>query len=187
MYMCGEVLRNPGIEENDIISEYFEGAYGDEWKKAYDYLNTLSDLFQPDLVRERDIAADEEMYVQRHTKILLPYMFNEDAYVKFSKIEKVINDFSDVIEKNISNNTNPCRKLSWEILKMHAAISLQYAEGLCAGASGDMIKAQEICKNLMDYLAKHEDEYLPHLDFGLIIRRIKVTFGFTGNIFESIK
>lgn len=186
MYMCGEILRDPSLSEKDIISEYFIGAYGDEWEKVYKYLSTLSDLFQPHLVRERDISSDEEMYVERHTKILLPYMFNDEALKKFSQISDVIKKFVPVIEKNL-NIEDPCRRLSWKILMMQVPVISQFADGLCAGASGDMIKAQEIGTKLIDFLAQNEDEYAPHLDFGLIVRRIRVTFGFTGNIFESIK
>ncbi len=186
MYMCGEILRDPSLSEKDIISEYFRGAYGDEWEKVYKYLSTLSDLFQPHLVRERDISSDEEMYVERHTKILLPYMFNDEALKKFSHISDVIKKFVPVIEKNL-NIEDPCRRLSWKILMMQVPVISQFADGLCAGASGDMIKAQEIGTKLIDFLAQNEDEYAPHLDFGLIVRRIPVTFGFTGNIFESIK
>ena len=186
MYMCGQILLNPELSENELIKDYFEGAYGEDWEKAYNYLSTLSDLFQPDLIREGNVAADEEMYITRHTKILLPYMFNEEALSKFKLIKGVISDFAPVIQKNL-DFSDPCRRLSWDILRMHATIAEQYAEGLCAGAAGNMELAQDICLKLIDYLAKHEDEYLPHLDFGLIVRRLKVTFGFTGNIFESIK
>ena len=126
------------------------------------------------------------MYVERHTKILLPYMFNDEALKKFSQISDVIKKFVPVIEKNL-NIEDPCRRLSWKILMMQVPVISQFADGLCAGASGDMIKAQEIGTKLIDFLAQNEDEYAPHLDFGLIVRRIRVTFGFTGNIFESIK
>ncbi len=186
VYMCGEVLMDPTLSEEELIKDYYSSAYGEDWEKAYNYLSTLSDLFCPDLVREGDVAADEEMYIERHTKIMLPYMYNDEALKKFEKINDVIKDFLPIIEKNLSD-TDPCRHLSWEILRLHAPIASKFADGLCAGAAGDMIKAQEIGLELIDYLAKTEDEYLPHLDFGLLVRRIKVTFGFTANIFESIK
>jgi len=186
VYMCGEILMNPNLSEAELIKDYYSSAYGEDWEKVYNYLNRLSELFCPDLVREGDVAADEEMYIQRHTKIMLPYMYNDEALAKFQKISGVIKEFTPVIQKNLAD-PDPCRRLSWDILRLHAPIAEKLAQGLCAGASGDMPKAQTIGLELIDYLAKTEDEYLPHLDFGLLVRRIKVTFGFTANIFESIK
>ena len=186
VYMCGEILMNPNLSEAELIKDYYSSAYGEDWEKVYNYLDTLSELFCPDLVREGDVAADEEMYIQRHTKIMLPYMYNDEALAKFQKISGVIKEFTPVIQKNLED-PDPCRRLSWDILRLHAPIAEKLAQGLCAGASGDMPKAQTIGLELIDYLAKTEDEYLPHLDFGLLVRRIKVTFGFTANIFESIK
>jgi len=60
------------------------------------------------------------------------------------------------------------------------------AEGLCEGAAGNMAKAQEICNELIDFLARTEDEYMPDLDFLLLIRRLRMMFGITNSIFSPI-
>ena len=187
MYMCGEILVDSTLTEDGIISDYFLSAYGNDWQKAHEYLQTLSELFQPDLVRDLELAADEEMYAERNTKIILGYMHNPEALEKFRKIQDILKAFAPVIERNISEADNPCIRKSWEILGIQLPILSQLAEGLCLGAAGDMPSAREVGLKLIDYLARNEDTFVNDLDFGLIVRRIKVTFGFTSNIFESIK
>lgn len=186
MYMCGEILRNASLSEDSIAEEYFTGAYGKDGQKAADYLKALSDLFQPDLLRDNEVAADEEMYTDVNVKILLPYMNNKEAYEKFSKIKGVIDDFMPVIRENLTNS-DPCIRRSWEILDLQIPVITKFAEGLMYGASGEINKAQKTGMELIDFLARNDKDYGDILDYGLIVRRIRVTFGFTSNIFESIK
>jgi len=186
MYMCGEILMDPSLTEQEIKRDYFSNAYGNEWEKVLEYLETISELFMPDLLRDNELAADEEMYAERKVKIILPYMHNSSALESFIKIPAVLDDFSAVIKRNLSVD-DPCQKKSWSILDVQLPILRKLAEGLCHGASGNMPAAQKTALELMDYLARNEDLFINDLDFGLIIRRIKVTFGFTNNIFESIK
>lgn len=186
MYMSGEILMNPSLSEDAVIVDYFSSAYGDDWKVAYEYLKTLSELFQADLVRNTGVGAADEMYLDENVRIVLPYMNNPAALEKFKQIDGIIKGIIPVVEKNLKLD-DTCRRKSWDILRVQIPIISQIAEGLCAGASGDMKMAQDICRELVDYLAKHEDEYYAELDFGLLYRRLKVAFGFTDNQFASIK
>ena len=186
MYMCGEVLRNVSLSEEEIAQEYFSSAYGKDGEKAAQYLTKLSDLFCPELLRDKEVAADEEMYTDVNVKIVLPYMYNKEAYKKFSQISDAIDEFLPTIQENISH-PDKCIRRSWEILELQIPILKKLSEGLMFGAAGQMDKAQQTGMELIDFLAKNDDIYSDILDYGLIVRRIRVTFGFTSNIFESIK
>jgi hypothetical protein len=185
MYMSGRILMDPTLGEEEISEEYYSAAFGKDWRKVYTYLHTLSDLFQPDLIRNTAVGAADEMFTD-YVKIVLPYMNNPEALKDFSKIGGVISDFEAVIAENIENR-NACIRKSWDILRVHAQIARQIAEGLCAGAAGDMATAQNICRSLVRYLREIEDDYVYEFDFLLLYRRLKVMFGFTSTVYSSVK
>ena len=186
MYMSGKILTNPTLSEEEISEEYYSAAFGKDWKKVYTYLRTLSELFHPDLVRNTAVGAADEMFSNSGTKIYLPYMNNPEALKDFLKIGNVISDFETVIAENIGH-PNACVRKSWDILRVHAQISRKIAEGLCAGAGGDMATAQNICRDIILMLRNFEDDYVYDFDFYLLYRRLKVTFGFASNVFSSVE
>lgn len=186
MYMSGRILMDPTLGEEEISEDYYSAAFGKDWRKAYTYLRTLSELFHPDLVRNTAVGAADEMYTNNGVEIVLPYMNNPEALKDFSKIGDVISDFETVIAENMEH-PEACVRKSWDILRIHAQIARQLAEGLCAGAAGDMATAQNICRKLVKFLQEIEDDYVQEFDLHLLYRRLKVTFGFTSNVFSSVQ
>ncbi len=183
MYMAGMLLNNPTLSEEEIIKEYYSAAFGDDWEKVYDYLSSLSELFCPDFLRARELAASDEMFTD--TKVVLQYMYNPDAAESFGKIPAVIDGLRSIIEKNLKSD-DPCIRKSWDILRLHAPIAKMLAEGLLAGAEGDMKKAQDICRKIVKHLSETEDEYFGELDFMLLYRRLKLVFGFATHQFSPV-
>ena len=186
MYMSGRILMDPTLGEEEIAEDYYSAAFGKDWRKAYTYLRTLSELFNPDLVRNTAVGAADEMFNKNGVEIVLPYMNNPEALKDFSKIGDVISDFEAVIAENIEH-PEACVRKSWDILRVHAKIARQLAEGLCAGAAGDMATAQNICRKLVKFLQEIEDDYVQEFDLHLLYRRLKVTFGFASNPFSSLR
>lgn len=186
MYLCSEVLMDIEADEDEVRKDYFMSAYGEDGEKAYTYLSSLSELFQPDILRDTNVSAADEMFDDPNVKIHLPWMNNPEALEKFEKIQGVIDEFLLVIEKNLSLE-DACQRKSWYLLKQQVPMISQMAKGLCEGAAGDMNKAQETCTELIDFLARTEDEYMPDLDFVLLMRRLRMLFGITNSIFAPIK
>lgn len=186
MYMVGEVLVNLELDYNDALMDYYKGTYGADYKEAYKYLSTLSDLFCPDLLRDTGVSAADEMFDDPNVQIKLPWMNNLRAYEKFSKISSVLQDAKALVQKNLSLD-NPCHRKSWKILSQQIPMLELLSEGLCIGAKGDMAGAQAKCNELIDYLARTEDDYHPDLDFLLLIRRLRMMFGITNSIFAPVK
>ena len=184
MYMSGKILMNPTLTEAEISEEYYSAAFGKDWKKVYTYLRTLSELFHPDLVRNTALGAADEMF-SKGPENTLPYMNNPEALKDFLKIGGVISDFEPVIAENIEH-PNACVRKSWDILRVHAQIVRKIAEGMCAGAAGDMETAQNICRDIVKQLRDLEDDYVQDFDFYLLYRRLKVTFGFSTTVFSSV-
>lgn len=184
-YMSGKILMDPTLSEEEISKEYYSAAFGKDWQKVYAYLNKLSELFHPDLVRNTSLGAADEMFSKNGVKIHLPYMNNPEALEDFLKIGDVISDFETVIAEN-AHLSDACVRKSWDILQVHAKIARKLAEGLAAGAKGDMDSAQNICRNIVKQLRAFEEDYVYDFDFYLLYRRLKVTFGFATHVFSSV-
>lgn len=186
-YLCGETLFDLQTDEKLVQKDYYTFAYGRDGELVYKYLSNLSELFMSDLLRDTGVQAADEEFDDPNVKIYLKWMNNKEALESFCKIKDVIKDFASTIDNNFSRSTNSCQRRSWEILKMQQPILLQLAEALCDGAAGDMERAQEKCFALIDYLARTEDEYMPELDFLLLVRRLRMMFGITDSIFAPVQ
>jgi len=102
MYMMGEVLMDQKLDEKAATEDYFKSCYGKDWEKAYGYLSSLSENFCPDLLRDTNISAADEMFDDPNVQIRLPWMNNSEALSHFEKLRGVIEGFVPVIEENLS-------------------------------------------------------------------------------------
>lgn len=181
-YVCAMTLFDKKIDEKAVQKDYFTAAYGADSEKVSAYLEKLSKLFCSELLKDTGISAADEMFDDPNVQIKLPWMHNPAAIENFREIQDIVTEFLPVIEKNL-HLENPCHRKSWEIILMHSDFVLKLSKALCLGAKGNMKEAQNECAKLIDYLARREAEYMPHLDFFLLMRRLRMMFGITNSIF----
>ena len=118
-YTMAKTLWNRNISFEEICKEYFTAAFKDDADKVYEYLSTLSTLFESEVLR-----ADKP--------------FDKDIIVpQYEKAKAVIDEFN---EKYIEKNKNLSR--DWEFLSYHAVLAKIYADAYIARFSGD----EENCK-----------------------------------------
>lgn len=157
-YVMGYTLWDKNIEFNDLVNEYFEAAFGENYKEVIKYLTDVSDLSSPDYFNAIGPRKNEEM-AKRYAKIV---------------------DLSNTFLTNIIENLSVAKKTqheNWKILAYHREVINRLAIALHLIASGKNDDAEITWKNFVDFIKLHESEFQPELD---VYRIIEVATNYAG-------
>lgn len=145
MVVMGQTLWNIDANFDSIADDYFQSAFGFEGTLCREYLEKLSELFDPPY--------------QRGEKPVI----SEDNAINFSRIHGVIAEFKSIIERNLVNENN-CWEKSWLYLKHHAEIYDLYAGALEAYARGDNEIASGRWEEVKQMINEREEVLHPVFD-----------------------
>lgn len=177
MCIMGETLFDTDLNFNEYVFNYYNAAFGEDGEKCRHYLETLSELFMPDLLRncKGEITLDDGFVGDDVYKKML--FNNPYAAQNFEKIPGVVEDFMPVINKN-RNIKDICHKKSWDYLKYHAHIVTELSKVYLDFSCGNKQKSEETYLKLIDWISIHELEIAPVFDLFLfnasIARKIAV-------------
>lgn len=157
MHVMGRALWNDGIAFEDLVQEYFDGAFGKEGQKALEFIKNISTkLVDSDFKGERG------------------FIKKEDA-TRFDSLICDIEDFREVIRKNTAI-TRYGQLASWNILDMYSKLITMLASALEAEAEGNENR-MEIMWNILElYMREHEEELLKVFDYYFYMSWIKGKF-----------
>lgn len=159
MYVMGRTLWDANLEFDDLVDEYFETTFGQDWQDCRDYLSRMSELFDPPYLRGEKERVSEE------------------AAKRFSDICVLIEDFREIIDRNL-DSSNPCHAASWRYLNYHSDIACLLALALEARAQDKLKKANSIWKLTKKYVQEKEDELQSVFDVFLFITTVESRLGF---------
>ena len=182
-YACGLALYDLNLDLDGLKDDYFASAFGPDGSKVKAYLETLSNLFMPDLLSDIGVGAADQEFTDPNLIVTLKWMNNPTAHESFSQIQSVLDAFLPTLEENLKSSV-ACHRRSWELLKIHYKQCEMLSEALVLGSSGEIKSAQEKCLDLIDYLALHEDDYSLHFEFLLYLKRLRFTFGLAKSIWS---
>ena len=119
-YTMAKTLWNRDVSFDSIADEYYTAAFKEDADAVKEYMNTLSVLFEPEVLR-----ADKP--------------FDKDIIVpQFEKAKAVIDEFN---EKYIEKNKTLSR--DWEFLSYHTVLAKIYADIYIARFLGEEEKCKE--------------------------------------------
>jgi len=147
MLTMAETLWNKETKFSDIVRSYFTDAFGSDGMKAWRYLSTLSEWFDPVYLRGEKPAVDM------------------DLARKFADLPDYIRAFLPTIHRNIADPyINATVKKSWEYLLYHAQACVLFAEACEFRAAGRQEDAASKYDQLMTYFRQIEPEIHPVFD-----------------------
>lgn len=145
MTVMGRTLWDASLELDDIVDDYFQAAFGDDWQACRAYMTTLSDLFDPVYLRNEKPAVSEE------------------SAVAFASIPSVIGAFRGTIAANEAA-CDPCRAASWRFLAHHADLCVLLAAALEERARGQQAAAWDRWQLVAQCAREREHVLHPMLD-----------------------
>jgi len=138
MVAMGRTLWDRDLTFNEITADYFRAAFGDRGPDVSRYLERLSDLFDPRLIRGE---ADD---AQRAA-----------APGSLTQIPGVLDAMAGAIEAG-ADSEDPCEALSWRYLASHARLCRQLARAMFLHYSGSEDQAKTEAWSMFRWLRRQE-------------------------------
>ena len=167
----GETMFDNSVDFEKLCKNYFEGAFGVDGIKVYDYLEKLSVLLCPSNFRVggrgglMEAALGDALSDDRKCWLNNPYVAEQSQ-----KIPALVNEFKNVIYENIGKADNIAQMKSWDYLRYHGEICILVSKLLYKGATLGMDGAREEFENIREYLTKNEMEFHKVFDSFLYLR-----------------
>ncbi len=145
MNIIGQALWTGEEGFNKNAPEYFAAAYGADGAKVSEFLATLSDLFDPTVLRGETPVKSEKLARQ------------------YEKIPGVIDDFIPVIEENLKAAEN-VQLRSWECLRFYAELCRKLSKVLLAASLGQKEELDRAWSVARDFACKNEMRFQKEFD-----------------------
>ena len=143
-YTYARTLYDVSLSAEEIAEEYLSCAFGDDWKKFYDYLEKLGEAFGHDYLsgdRNRGTGRSE-WYAPEQVEIL-------------KNIDKILEYGRKLIAENY-NSDYRVRTVSARLLEFHAKYAEYFAKLLIEKAQGNDEAAKEIYTVMCAEIGKGE-------------------------------
>ena len=143
-YVYGETLFDKSRSFEELAEDYFSHAFGENWRKVYDYLNNLSACF------DYDHMAGNKSLDRGIGKLYNPAMAQD-----LSKVAGIVADFAAAIQEN-KNQPKRASSVSWRLLEQHADLIEQVARIAILRSVGDNKGAAAVSRQLRDDFSARE-------------------------------
>lgn len=172
MLIEAQTLFDLDTDYESFVNDYFDSAFGDDAKKCRDYLEKVSELFSPHLIRRGGWVPVEDVGTANVDKVSDTWQNNPEYVAKLKELSCVIGEFLPTIEKNMSLE-DECLALSWKYLYYHAKLTAGISEVFATAGAGDIESAQQKFHAFIDEISKFELEIHRVFDMFLFNRHFR--------------
>jgi len=162
MTVLGRTLWNRELTFDEIAADYFAVAFGEEGERARAYLERLSDLFDPPVLRGEGTEEEKQRAV--------------DGWRGVPRTVEAQDDLRQVA----AAESDRCRRHSWEMLACHADLCKLLAAALVDRHSGEAESAKQTAWKVVDWVRQHEGLLHPDLDVFEFLQVIGPILGISG-------
>ncbi len=172
MIVEAQTLFDLDTDYESLVDDYFDSAFGADGKKCRGYLEKISELFSPHLIRRGGWVPVEDVGTANFDSKKETWQNNPEYVAKLKQIPGVIDAFLPTIEKNMSI-ANECQALSWKYLWYHAKITKGISDVFATAGANDIEGAQQKYNKLIDEISAYELEIHRVFDFFLFNRHFR--------------
>ena len=155
MLVRAEALIHTDMDFEDFCNDYFSAAFGDDGEKVRSYLETLSTLFQPSLLRTQKINGDDPIFIADNADNGDGWVNNEEYAAALTKMLEEVKNFIPFTEMHFETE-NTCRRKNWIYLNYHSRLVMRLTDVILAGAEGNMAEARAKYIEMEDWLSSVE-------------------------------
>ena len=159
-YTYARTLYDTSLTIEELAEEYFECAFGEEWKSFYSYLERVGECFDfAYLEGERSKNSEFSAY------------YNPQRVPELKKIAGLADEGMELIKKYYNSDAR-VKTVSVRLLEHHVDYIKMLSEALCKKANGEEDEAAALYQKLRVEFGKHElaiERYYDHIGimFGL--------------------
>ena len=166
-YTYARTLFDTSLTAESIAEDYFSCAFGEDWKKFYDYLKSVSELFDVRYLEGR-LSADPELCA----------FYNPEIAEKLKNAEEIFKVGEELIKSHYNSDFR-IRTLSVRLLEYHLEYCRGIAEALIPKALGKDDEALDILNKFSDRFGRLEAEIQLYYDHNLHMNRMRRIIEFT--------
>lgn len=164
LYTYARAMFNKETSFDEILEDYFVTAYGEDWKKVYDYMMELDEAFDYQfMVRRKSI----------NPKISL--LYNPEHVENLKKVSGICKKAKDVVQ-SLYKADYRVRTVSLRLLEYHLEYVELLAQAYMPKAMGKDDEAYAKYQQLVDTMAKHEIAIEKYYDHCLMANALAVVF-----------
>jgi len=156
-YTYARTLYDSSLSADEIAEDYFSTAFGEDWKKFYDYLAKLGEAFDFTYLAGEKNSNDN--------KFALCYYPDYDK--NMVRAREIIGEGEELIRSHY-NSDYRVRTVSVRLLELHAKYARLMSDALMAKALCDHDKADELIEKVKAEMGKHELAFERWYDHGLL-------------------
>lgn len=142
---------------NELMSEYFSAAYGEDWPLVADYLFQLSSQSSTDYINGKGARVDAAIAAQ------------------MENVRELCLDFASILD--VHRSSGGWATPFWEVLDYHRTYTLKLTRFLLKLSRGKPDKAEGSRRAFRDLICEKEPEFQPWLD---VYRVLEITENYTG-------
>jgi hypothetical protein len=144
IYVMANTLWNTEADFETLVTEYFEGAFGKDYRLARDYLEKISDFFAPSYYGARNWGQKGMPSTERKN--------NSNAVARrMREAQNLITDFRETVYAHIGEGECDRADL-WRNLIYHGFICLLLSQAMLAEARDDDAGLKIAHEALIDYV-----------------------------------
>ncbi len=160
-YTYARTLYDVSLSAEEIAEEYFSSAFGDDWKKFYDYLDKLGKAFGHDYLEgERNLGTNRSSW------------YAPELLESLRSVRDIVKEGRKLIEAHY-NSPYRVRTVSVRLLEFHAMYSEMFSDALIEKCVGNDDASVKIMENMMAECGKYELAFERWYDHCLIFRHIQ--------------
>ena len=165
-YNYARTLYDSSFTFEELVEEYFSCAFGEDWRKFYDYLKRLGEAF------DHEYLCGDKYKGSDHSEWYAP-----EQVERLKTAYGIIEEGRALIKEHYDSDYR-VRTVSVRLLEFHARYAELFADALCLKAVGDDDGAMALCEKMRDECGKREIEFERWYDHGMF-------FEFVMGLFKS--
>ena len=173
-YTYARTLFDNTLTAAEIAEDYFNCAFGDDWKLFYDYLLKLGDAFDSKYIagKKSENVARSVFYAPSHVENL-------------RRGKEIVKEGRELISKHY-NSEYRIRTFSVRLLEKHADYMELFADALISKAVGDDKKASDAYAVMRETMGRAELGIQTCYDHGLVFYALNRVFDTKTNLADTI-
>lgn len=172
MAVFGESLFNEELELQTYEADYFQKAFGADGLKVRDYLQQITEVFDPLALRSTQDIVLEDTGTGKKVEQRPSFVDSPETLERLEGLEPVLQSFAPVMAANLEQ-ADPCHRESWRILSYHADYCRHLAAVYRAFAQNDTELAKAQFQAFRLWLFQTEPALQPYLDPILAMQRLQ--------------
>jgi len=174
LYTFARTLFDTSLSFEEIVEDYFPYVYGEDWKKFYDYLNELGQLF-------------DHAYLEgaRTKDIEVSSYYNPEHVRNLEKIPALLKRGEELVRTHY-NSDYRVQTLAVRLLEHHIRYCELFADALVEKAQGHEQEAWDKYQFLRLEFGKHELEIERYYDHFMAAHTFKSLFKIGSNLKKPI-